>query len=421
MEQHTEAAELIDNDDDAAAAADDFDNVERMLMQPPNINVDAAAAPSSSNNHRRKPSPAFTPRRAGSFVSDNDMDNKSHVSELTEDRTQREFAAILGYHHHHHQHQHHDAAPPPPDAPLMRGASPRLSKRQQEARYRLRQQEKHFSSSPRVTSLGPPSVIIGVKKNDDNDDDDRVHTDEDDDEDEEPPMDNELDDHHHEREKQSMGGGGSASISRPLDTISSSGHVSNGGTTPPMPRRQPLRDGTSVSSVDRTESSAKSKPLSVAQRARMDADLQASTPVRARLDEKSLSSLKQRNSSSNKLNDSFSSVISGRSQSPAPRQQRVPAADTDGGASLSSSRHQQSTTSGGLWKRMEEAVLGPARDSDYDDESSYESTRVTDYTDDDRGQRDGAKRRFARDRHDAEEKKSSDSVVSISVSQWIID
>ena len=67
---------------------------------------------------------------------------------------------------------------------------------------------------------------------------------------------------------------------------------------------------------------------------------------------------------------------------------------------------------------MEQAVLGTRSDEEDDSYTSEESTRITDYTDGVDQKRDAAKHRFAanRDRAAFEEKKSSDSVVSSSVS-----
>ena len=310
-------------------------------------------------------------------MSDNDADNKSHVSELTEDRTQREFAAILGYHQQHQELPH--------ETLTMRNSSPRLNKQQQAARYRGKLQEQHFSPSPRQISR-PPSFIIDVRTNADEDiqqmeDDERLHTTA------QPNL----------------------YLNR-LDTINS--HSSS--VPPPIPPRgsaQTTRDAASVSSAGDHTLDSTGRKLSVAERARLEAD-QKSTPVRARLDEKSLSSLsKRRGSANSKLNESFGSVLSGRSgRSPSPvptvGSSAEPPARASGGESTQ-------TSSTGLWRRMEEAILGQ-RDSDDDSLGSEPSTRVTEVTDDSRV-RQLAKRRFSRaERSHVDEKKSSDS-VSVSV------
>lgn len=368
---------MDDNDDENDAAADDFEDDERMLLRPPSLTINA---PPSGRK-----TPGYAPRRAGAFMSDNDLDNKSHVSELTEDRTQREFAAILGYHQQHQELSN--------DAHTMRSSSPRLSKRQQEARNRLRATEKTFASyatSPRQQRSGPPSLIIGVKTNANDDIE---------------PMEEDEEEMHHEQAQQEK-----TRINR-LDTINSN----TSSAPPPLPQRgsatQPGRDAVSLSSVGDTLDSTGRK-LSVAERARLEAD-QKSTPVRARLDEKSLSSLsKRRGSTSTKLNESFGSVISGRSPSPGQARASGNSGGPTGGVGGGSSQ----ASAGGLWRRMEEAVLGP-RDSDEESSDSQPSTRVTEVTEDSRA-RDEAKRRFAPTQSSSshvDEKKSSDS-VSLSVS-----
>jgi hypothetical protein len=248
-------------------------------------------------------------------------------------------------------------------------------------------------SSPRIVS-GPPSVIIGVKKN------------------EASPDSKEEDTYNQNTPK--------APSSRGLETINNSsgsgrsllGSASVGATPAvrcrDIPRTGGGRDSVSVSSADHTLDSG--NKMSVAQRARLEAD-RKTTPIRARLDEKSLSSLKRQNSGNN-LAASAAAAVGITASSPS----RVKF-DND------SEQHQpkvgspQHSQSSGLWRRMEEAVLGPRFDEDTDGSYTSEgSTRITDYTNGDDQTREGAKRRFAaRDRSGVEEKKSSDS-VSISVS-----
>jgi len=94
---------------------------------------------------------------------DDDADDKSHVSELTEDRTQRQFDAAFSQqmtlsHHHHHPHM----TPPPHHNPREGeggGAYPDI--------------QKSYSDVPRSPQMvgrptTPPSIIIGVANNENN-------------------------------------------------------------------------------------------------------------------------------------------------------------------------------------------------------------------------------------------------------------
>lgn len=370
----------FDNEDDVI---EDFENDERMLMQPPNIPV---SSPSRMRRRRmtNQMQHNMAPRRGSSFLSDNDVDNKSHVSELTEDRTQREFALFQNNQHYSSGGGYH-----PDEGPAT---SPSL--RQQDSRHRKRIQEQRLASTPRIVS-GPPSVIIGVKKND-------------------ASSDSNEDDTYNQKSPK-------VSNNRALETInngsasvrSMQGSATN-GTTPPVyrrdiPRAGGGRDSASVSSPDRTSDSG--KKISVAQRARLDADCKT-TPVRARLDEKSLSSLQRKGSGSNLAALANIGVIP---NTPSPARVAFDNSNNNGEQQKPTPTSPQDSQGSGLWRRMEEAVLGPRSDEDDESYTSEGTTRVTDYTDGDDQTRDNAKRRFAgRDRRDTEEKKSSDSVSSVS-------
>jgi hypothetical protein len=179
--------------------------------------------------------------------------------------------------------------------------------------------------------------------------------------------------------------------------------------------------------------------LTVAQRARQDADSKT-TPIRARLDETSLSALTRSGSATNMTALANLGVTSRvfSPQNAASESDRKPLNEggkdepqssrnpTNTGNKLSSPQHSQGS---GLWRRMEEAVLGPRSD---DDEESYTcsegSTRVTDLTDGDRDAQaaarvQSAKERFSgRDVREMEEKKSCDShsvsVRFVSLTVW---
>lgn len=380
---------------------EDFENDERMLMQPPNI----AISPVVRGRRRRMPQSQSSNYRTNCFMSDNDIDNKSHVSELTEDRTQREFAAFQNIQHHsaHHlsQHQEH------PYSPIGIYSTDGF---QSEARARKRLQEKVLATSPRPVINGPPSVIVGVKKND-------IHS--------SNNNNNNIND----------------SSKRDLDTINhSSGSVrslpvnGNSSSTPPMYRNKivnlsdsPTRntgrtEATSITSGDHsttgTESVAK---FSIAQQARMEAD-QKSTPVRVRLDEKSLSSLQRKTSSEANLKALANIGVIPNSANTTPSRINTSShnhKNSSGNHQSSSPQHSQGS---GIWRLVETAVLGPrSDDDDDDDDESYDSegsTRVTDMTDDVNNNDAGAeaKRRFAssHEMRDSDEKKCSDSVVSFS-------
>lgn len=211
-----------------------------------------------------------------------DSDNKSHMSELTEDRTQRHFESYAQEYTPYNE--------------------PRQSPRVVQTRR-----------SPKAP--GPPS-FIGVAG-------------------EEP------------------------STTRRLETINSSAVSLPAGQTSSRTRPTDLprsgRDNGSVTSETRGR-------LSIAQRARLEADRQ-STPVRARLDEKTQLQVAKHGSRSQEV--------------PPP----PPVSKTD-----DPQRETPEPQRTGIWKRMELAMLGPSSDmytsgDDDDDDSSIHSTRVTDYTD----------------------------------------
>lgn len=241
-------------------------------------------------------------RRTGGYNVD-DIDNKSHVSELTEDRTQRYFEAS----------QHFSYDP-----------SPRASSRQQ-------QHPPHpFRTSSTPRQQGPPSIIIGVQNADA---EEQLH--------QESPA--------HQP-------------SPLLDTIQGSAS-SLGGQQATTPNHSDMPRTASNSSLVSTDK----KKMSVAQRARLEAAQGKTTPVRARLElDKPESDVKK---------DSESA---------------------------------QQGEKSGLWRRMEEAVLGPRSDEEGDDDSSagssLRSTRVTDYSD-------------ANYTHATDEEKKSESTPALSLQE----
>jgi hypothetical protein len=292
---------------------------------------------------------------------DHDMDNKSHVSELTEDRTQRQFEAYQQQHQRDFTASYHLN----PDA-----ASPRIGS-SPAARHHKR-------------LSGPPS-FIGVNKSaaDADDLNDDVQADID--------------------QEEEIGGVNDSFLSRnrELDTINSSnvsGRSFPSGTPPhPMRRNDIPRSGgraaNNASESDSSENDNKPK-MSVAQRARLEADRQ-STPVRARLDEKTQSALQ-------KHQGSFSGETK-RLLAQAQRQRD----DRRSRSANSQSSHQS-----GLWKRMEEAVLGPRSDEEEEEEDDG-STSASEGTEENRRTR-------GRSAHGEviEEKKSSDSPsVSLEIAQ----
>jgi len=160
------------------------------------------------------------PRRTGSYRRNVDDDAKSHMSELTEDRTQRHFDAAFYFH------------------------------QQQQKEYAT--QQRPSSTSSQVLQLrdavagGPPSIIIGGES-----ENERGET---------SKLDTIMSTH---------------TATRPRSEISSR-YNETGPPKPQTPRRDRDSDSQSVSSVG-----SRSK-LSVAQRSRMDAERQ-STPVHIRV------------------------------------------------------------------------------------------------------------------------------------------
>ena len=279
-----------------------------------------------------------------------DDDNKSHMSELTEDRTQRHFDTYresFG----HHPYQHH----PSDHFHGNGGPSPRtlLSNRKMAA----------SAQSPRMmsTSPGPPSYILGSSLN--------------------------QNDNPKNESRNSA-----------LDTIHGSAvSLPPGPYSTPRLARRPSNDvprgpdsSSSVCSEQHHSSGShqQKQRLSIAQRARLDAD-RHSTPVRVSIDK----SVPATNNTSDPIED----------VGPSPDKAK-------------GSRNQSSNSSqhSGLWRRMEEAVLGPRLADLFSDDgsaSSFRSTRVTDYTDDDneidhRQQQKGTSRRSPEDVR--EEKKQAE-------------
>ena len=315
---HSDAFDDEDDDDDEAGLNHHShhhhpDDLEDEEMLPP-----IRAVPADRSPRRRGP-----PRR---FVEE--TDNKSHVSELTEDRTQRHLEGYL---------------PPSGDV------SPYVMPRSGVGRNNMSRYYPHHSRSrpylqrqrqqpPQQRPPGPPSYIIGVQHNDDDDGDS-----------------DDLEEELQQRRRPPA-----RRPSKNLDTIQSSAQsLPPGVSTPPYSRSRSIGGGLPRSS-GRDSASVSSEPrkLSVAQRARLEAD-RKTTPVRARLDEKTRAEVEMK-----------------ASPTPSTRQRQQ----------QSPSSHARSQ-SPGLWRRMEEAVLGPRTDSDEEDDSSSQenesqpSTRVTDYTD----------------------------------------
>jgi hypothetical protein len=326
---------------------DDDDDDEEDVAEPLRPVMAVEHHGSSSHNHRTSTNNSSSRRRHNML---DELDNKSHVSELTEDRTQR--------HYEYSQQQQQDFLPY--HGPRSKSSSSRIPGR-----------------SPRG-GAGPPSFIIGpnssssaatattANKNNNND-----------------------------INKGNGGGGGTkhslATINSGGATTTSSGGV---GKTPPARRSEIPRSG-GRGGGDNMSVSSESRKLSVAQRARRDADLQ-STPVRVRAETAKAALEQQRNTKNG-------GVLGG---------------PTSGSSSLSPTRvgthHQQPGGGGGggsgesvgsqnsMWRRMENAIVGVSSgggrqsappddvfssdgdDDDGDDSSTIQSTRVTDYTDEDK-------------------------------------
>lgn len=394
-----------DNDDED----DDFENDERVMMQPPMI------------SSRRK----YTPRRGGNLNNHNytqhfqpDDDVKSHVSELTEDRTQREYAAVAAL----------SAAALNNYSSSMIPSSPSRCRRDfiqsrengsngarkamaasSHSRCNKNTDEQCINESPSMQR--PPSVIIGVKNMNDNDNLD--------DDDDDPDDDARCDTNVNLDQQRILHDDHKETIETSIRSLPNSTAVSS---TPPLSRKQkPLprsggRDSVSVSSsTDHTLESG--KKLSVAQRARLEAD-HCTTPVRARLDEKTEEALKRSNSGT-KLNSLLRTKMSPSSSSrdksdSSGKREMTPESN---GQNLGSD---EKSAQRGLWRLMEDAVLGPQPCSSSSDcistDGSINSTRVTDYTEEeqeDRRERLKSDRHLSPLRNRAEEKKSCDSAASV--------
>ena len=304
------AKEEHDDDDDDMDDDDDDDQHLDNSRQIDVIGGPLGRKTPTSAKARRRSSPAVGSNYLNHMLDDAMMeDNKSHVSELTEDRTQRHFELISREY----------------GLPLDNrgGTSPRMTRR----------------ASPRQPK-GPPSYIIGVNNNNRHSSSvatDRRH---------QSPRDDDLGEQQQQKDEERYAG-------RNLDTIHSSANSlppTSTATTPVLSRRKGFpRGNSSPSSLSGTRSR---KKLSVAQRARLEAERGKTTPVRARLDAPS------------KINVVVPKMEEERTEP-----------TTDSG--------------GGLWRRMEEAVLGPRSDDDDGTTTSSEadgetlrSTRVTDYTED---------------------------------------
>jgi len=251
-------------------------------------------------------------RNLAAAMFDMDGDNKSHMSELTEDRTQRHFeAAYLNF----NQQQHHI----PPTA----GASPRMMA-----------MRKQFEVSPGIAASprggyhqhggGPPTSVIleGATS----------------------PVSAKTTDNMYDNRP-------GRSPKHQLDTIHSSAvSLPPGPITPRMlqnkqQQQQSRGDARAASEFYHQQypyQYSHQQKLSVAQRARLEAD-RSTTPVRVRVDDEKIQESLQNSSNASQ--------------------------------------------GSGLWRRMEEAVLGPrpddedfSDDDDYVSSSSVHSTRVTDYT-----------------------------------------
>ena len=249
-EQHRGVV-VVDEDDDNDGCEAAFEDPQRLLLP----------ARSSPPKQRRRWN-----NNSRSMV-DHDMDNKSHMSELTEDRTQREFVAFqqqqqhqvgghyphspsMMYNNHHQHHQQTDSG-----------------SRKQDLRYRKRAQEQQLSQQ----IYGPPTVIIGVKKTDTPEKRDSL-------EDEEE----EEDDDGVVSSKDEFGRQTLDTIGRTAPSMSLPSGVAALGGPPSVRRTKHIPRSGSVSSSEQTLEAG--KKLSVAQRARIEAD-RKTTPVRARIDD----------------------------------------------------------------------------------------------------------------------------------------
>ncbi|KAL7565125.1 hypothetical protein ACA910_005131 [Epithemia clementina (nom. ined.)] len=240
-----------------------------------------------------------------------DDDNRSHVSELTEDRTQRQFEVFQ-----------RDFS--------QQGETGQNNLRSQRSRLQV--------PSPR----GIPPAFIGV---------------------------------------------GNGENGGDQQTATGAENVRSGGSVPPigLPPRSDTRVRDSMSTSGISE-----KRLSVAERARLNADRQ-STPVKLRVDDSVVKAVEE------SKRTPFSVL-------PSPLGESSPTA---------------TSSENSVIRRMGEALMGTRSNNDYsdddgDDTTSIYSTRVTDYTD---ASPASSPARDSRRRGDSEEKKMSDSVSNLSLAE----
>jgi hypothetical protein len=335
----TEQAPAEDDDDD-----DEDDDDKEDVAEPLRPVMAAEHHGNNNNNHHRTNKNKNNSSRQRHNLLD-ELDNKSHVSELTEDRTQR--------HYEYSQQQQQDFSPY-----HRSGGGPRGSKSSSSGRIPGR--------SPRG-GAGPPSFIIG-------------------------PNNSTAATNTNNDSSNGQGGGGGATKhslatinSGGATTTSSGGVITGGGKTPPARRSEIPRGGGRGS--DNISVSSENRKLSVAQRARLDADLQ-STPVRVRAETAKAALEQQRNASGSSLSPTRG--VAHHQQQPR----------RGGGGGSSESVGSQNS----MWRRMESAIVGVSSggggggrqsaspddvfssdgDDDDDDSSTIQSTRVTDYTDEDK-------------------------------------
>lgn len=279
-----------------------------------------------SHSSQKRRSKLHSPqRRHQQHLLVDDIDNKSHVSELTEDRTQRHFDAYNQY----------------SQAVIQQVPSPRAFDGNQSG----------FKSS----RMGPPIHIIGVTKatknshSVSNEDDDGAR---------------EFDDDDNCDHRKSLDQ--NAQTKSTLDTINSSSKSSSlpliGNTgapfTPSRIREIPRGSNGTVTSI--SSSKASSSKMSVSQRARQDADSSTGS-FRIVVDDKTKSMLLKQHG----LHSSTPLKLVAVRQDEVHHLQSPTSTTGSHLVSTAQSQHSQSLPSG-LWRRVEEAVLGSSSDDDTD-------------------------------------------------------
>jgi hypothetical protein len=322
---------------------DDLGDVANHLLRP----VDTSFAANSSHRtahrgNRRGHDAKQTNQKTQKFHSpqrqkqqhmmiDQDSDNKSHVSELTEDRTQRHFDAFNHY---------------ATSAAAQHGLT---SPRTFDIVHNEFAAKKRNGISPRV---GPPLHIIGVNKNSNS----IRNQDEDNDDDESP---DDIDESDHQRFN--LHSGYTRTVSNMLDTINcgstsaSLPPIGNSILSTPTGRLDIPRGGVAGSVASRGGSSGK---VSVAQRARLEADYQSSL-VRVNGEDQS----KSMSASPNGILSLTPPKLQGSTKHEGDHNRHSLENTTSSSFQSSNSQVSHSLPSG-LWKRVEEAVLGSRSDDD---------------------------------------------------------